>query len=209
MELFFSTGACSLAPHILLNEVSGNYKLHKVDMATRKTDTGLEFASVNPKNQVPTLKLENGEILTENAVVLQHIADKYPEKNLLPKWGTWERTKANEWLNFVATEIHKGMGIFFALDRLMSNQEAKEEFRKNQTAALGKKFSYLSEHLSKNQFLLGNHFTAPDAYLFTILNWHGFLKIDLTPWPHLMGYMERVKSRPAVQAAMRKEGLIK
>lgn len=206
MELYFGVGACSLAPHILLREAGANFKTHKVDLRTKQTDSG-DFREINPKGQVPALKTDDGKVLTEVAVVLQYIADQNPDKNLLPKWGTWERYKANEWLNYVSSEIHKGMGLLFALDGILQTPESKLEFRKNYIAALGKRFDYLSNHLTQNQYLMGNQFSAPDTYLFTILNWHNFLKVDLTPWPNLMSYMERVKSRPSVQAAFQAEGL--
>jgi glutathione S-transferase len=208
MKLYYSPGACSMASHILLHETGAKHQSDNVDMKTKKTASGEDFNQVNPKSQVPTLKTNDGQILTESAVVLQYISEQHPEKNLLPKWGTWERFKANEWLNYVATEIHKGMGILFAVDRMVAHPQGKEELRKSSVEAMGKKFDYLSKHLKENQFMLGQQFSAVDAYLFTILNWHGFLKVDMTKWPTLMGYMEKVKSRPSVQAAMKAEGLI-
>jgi glutathione S-transferase len=208
MKLYFSPGACSMAPHIVLHELGAQFQSEKVDLKEKKTSTGESYLGINPKGQVPALKTSEGKLLTENAVIMQYMADQYTEKNLLPKWGTWERYQANEWLNYVATEIHKGMGVLFAADRLVPSKEGNAEFRKNAVAALGKKFDHLSNHFKEHLFLLGDQFSAADAYLFTILNWHGWLKVDLTPWPALLGFMERVKARPAVQATMKAEGLI-
>ena len=208
MKLYFSPGACSLAQHIVLAEVGAQYETVMVNMKTKTLMSGEDYHKINPKSQVPALQTNDGQILTENAVILQYLAEQYPEKDLLPKYGSWERYHANEWLNYVATEIHKGMGLLFAVDRVITNKEGNEEMKKNWKAGLGKKFDYLSQHLQKQPFMLGSKFSVVDAYLFTILNWHGMLKVDLTPWPVLMGYLEKVKSRPAVQQAMKAEGIL-
>lgn len=209
MKLYFMPGACSLSPHIVLKEIGAQFEAVRVtNKDGKKTIENGDFSKVNPKGQVPTLQTDDGKILTEGAVIVQYIADKYPEKNLLPKWGTWERYKANEWLNFVASELHKNLGILFGLDRTVTNAEGNAQFREGMKQNLAKKFDFLSEHFKTNQFLMGHQFTAADAYLFTVLSWHGMVKVDLTPWPQLLGFMERMKSRPTVQAAMKAEGLI-
>lgn len=209
MKLYFSPGACSLSPHIVLKEVGAQFEAVKVTTKDgKKTIENGDFSKINPKGQVPTFETDDGKILTEGAAIVQYIADKYPDKNLLPKWGTWERYKANEWLNFVASEMHKTLGGLFVLDRWVTNKEGNEQYREGVRTALAKKFDYLSEHFKNNQFLLGNQFSAADAYLFTVLNWHSLVKVDITPWPQLLGFMERVKSRPTVQAAMKAEGLM-
>jgi len=207
MKLYFSPGACSMAPHIVLEEMGIKYETEKVDLKTRKTAGGEDFTKVNPKSQVPTLKTNDGQILTEGAVIMQYVADQQPEKHLLPKWGTFERYRANEWLNYVATEIHKTMGSLFAADRMVPNKEANTQFRANVVEGLNKKFDYLNTHLGKNQFILGSQFSAADAYLFTILSWHNHVKVDLAPFKNLLGFMERVGTRPAVQKVLKAEGL--
>jgi glutathione S-transferase len=207
-KLYYSPGACSLAPHIALVESGIQFTTEKVDLKAKTTASGKNFLDINPKGQVPTFETKDGKILTENAVILQYIADQVPEKEMLPKMGTWERYHANEMLNFVATEIHKGMGIFFALDRVLPNPEASAEFRKNWTENLARKFDHLATHLKSHTYILGKNFSLVDAYAFTILNWHQMLKVDLTKWPTLMGYMEKVKTQPSVQKAMKEEGLI-
>lgn len=208
MKLYFSPGACSLSPHIALQEAGAQFQTEKVDLKTKKTATGADFLKINPKGQVPTFQVEEGKILTEGAVIVQYIADKFPEKNLLPKYGTWERVKANEWLNYIASDIHKTMGSLFAVDSMIPNKEGNEQFRMATKETMYRKFDYLATHLSTNQFLLGTQFSVVDAYLFTCMNWHKPLAMDLTKWPKLMGYMERVQTRPAVQTAMRAEGLL-
>lgn len=147
-------------------------------------------------------------MLTENAIILQYIADQFPEKNLLPAVGTWERYRANEWLNYVATELHKGMGFLFAADRFISHKEGNAELKKNYKEGLGRKFDHIAQHLKDQPFFLGDHFSAVDAYAFTILNWHGFLQVDLSKWPVLVGYLDKMKALPPVQAAMKAEGLL-
>ena len=207
-KLYFSPGACSLSPHIALVESGIPFTLDKIDMKTRTTSTGKNFREINPKGQVPTIETQDGKVLTEGAAILQYIADQFPEKEFLPKAGTWDRAHANEVLNFIASDLHKGMGFLFSIDSLVTNKEGNEELRKNSVYNLGKKFDYLTSLLKNQPFLLGQKFSFVDAYAFTILNWHGGLKIDLTPWPTIMGYMEKVKSQPSVQKAMKAEGLI-
>lgn len=207
-KLYFSPGACSLSPHIALVESGIPFTLDKIDMKTRTTSTGKNFREINPKGQVPTIETQDGKVLTEGAAILQYIADQFPEKEFLPKAGTWDRAHANEVLNFIASDLHKGMGFLFSIDSLVTNKEGNEELRKNCVQNLGKKFDYLTSLLKNQPFLLGQKFSFVDAYAFTILNWHGWLKIDLTPWPTIMGYMEKVKSQPSVQKAMKAEGLI-
>lgn len=208
MHLYFAPGACSLAPHIALEALGLKHELHHVDMKTKMIKTGKNLMEINPKSQVPVLQTQDGTILTECAVILQYLADQVPDQKLLPPVGSLERYKAQEWLNYVAAELHKGLGFLFMANHLHKDNQASEELRNNWIQSLGKKFEYLSRKLSEQPFLLGSQFSAVDAYAFTILNWHQMLKIDLTKWPSLMGYMERVKSQPAVQRALKAEGLI-
>jgi glutathione S-transferase len=200
MKLYYSQGACSLAPHIALHEADLAYTLEPVNLKTKTIREG-DYTKVNPKGYVPALKLDNGELLTEVAVILQYIADLKPDARLFPKAGTPERWKALEWLNFVATEIHKGFGPLW-------NPSMPAEGKEMAKATLGKKFGYISERLSGN-FLLGQQYSIVDCYLFTVLNWSPMVGVDLSPWPELGRYIERVRNRPAVQAAMKSEGLIK
>ena len=207
-KLYFSPGACSLSPHIALTESGIPFTIDKIDMKTRTTSTGKNFKEINPKGQVPTIETKEGKVLTEGAAILQYIADQFPEKEFLPKHGTWERTHANEVLNFVASDLHKSMGFLFSIDSLVTHKEGNEELRKNSIHNLGKKFDYISDLLKNQPFLLGPKFSFVDAYAFTVLNWHGWLKIDLANWPTIVSYLDRVKAQPSVQKAMKAEGLI-
>ncbi len=206
-KLYFSPGACSLASHIALIECGLPFTTEKVDMKTKTTTTGKNFNEINPKSQVPTIETKDGKVLTEGVAILQYISDQAPEKEFLPRPGTWERTQAIEGLSSVS-ELHETMGFFFSVDRLITNKEGNAEIRKNWTEGLSKKFDFFSNQLKNQPFLLGNKFTAVDAYAFAVLSWHNMLKIDLTKWPTIMGYMEKVKMQPSVQKAMKTEGLI-
>ncbi len=206
MTLFYSPGACSLAPHIVLLETGAKFTLEKVDLKTKQYSGG-DFKKINPKGAVPTIQLDNGEVLTEGAVVLQYLADLKPEAELMPKAGTWERYKTQEWLNFVASDIHKGFGVLFAASRWVANAEGNDQLKSSAREALSAKLNLVAERLEKNDFLMGKTFTAPDAYLFTCLRWSAAMSVDLKKWPSITKFMERVAARPKVQAAMKSEGL--
>ncbi len=201
MKLYYSPGACSMAPHIVLREAGVAHALEPVDLKTRRYKGG-DYARVNPKGYVPALELEDGQLLTEVGTIIQYVADLKPEKGLMPQSGAFERYRAQEWINFISSEIHKS---FSPLWRDTTPAETREAFKET----LAKRFDHLSERLKSNQFLMGDRFMAPDAYLFTVLNWSPIVGVDLSKWPALMGFMERVKTRPAVREAMKDEGLVK
>ncbi len=201
MKLYFTPGACSLAPHIALREAGLQFDIDKVDLATKKTASGEDFMKVNPKGYVPTLQTGDGNVLTEAGVLVQYIADQKPESGLAPKPGTMERYRMMEWINFIATEIHKGFGPLW-------NPQAPAETKAAATAALGKRFETLNAHFAAQPYLMGNTFTVADGYLFTVVNWANFHKMDLSKWPKLGEFMGRVAARPKVQEALRAEGLI-
>ncbi|MDA8365285.1 MAG: glutathione transferase GstA [Gammaproteobacteria bacterium] len=202
MKLYFTPGACSMAPHIVLREAGLQCELQKVDLSKHQTDAGEDYYKINPKGYVPALRLDNGELLTEVAVILQYLADQKPGSSLSPRAGTMDHYRVIEWLNFISSEVHKQFGPMF-------NPKITAEWKQNQISALGRRFDYLSERLDGNEFLFGGKFTIADAYLFTILNWTGFLNIDLGKWPLLRDYMAHIAARPAVQEAMKEEGLLK
>jgi glutathione S-transferase len=202
MKLYFTPGACSMAPHIVLREAGITFDLEKVHLATKQTAHGEDYAKINPKGYVPAIRLDDGQILTEAAVILQYLADQKPESGLAPKPGTMDRYRLMEWLNFVTSEIHKQFGPLF-------NPKVTGEWKENQMKMLRRRFDYLTERFTGKQYLMGDKFTVADAYLFTILNWSNFLKFDLGRWPTLKDYMARVGARPAVKEAMKVEGLIK
>jgi glutathione S-transferase len=201
MKLYYSPGACSLAPHIALKEAGLTFNLESVNLETKKTGSGADFTKINPKGYVPALELPGGQLLTESVAIMQYIADQRPESGLMPKGGM-ERYRAQEWLNFVSTEIHKGMGALF-------NDKFSAETKDLLKANLGKRLDYLNDQVKGKQFVMGSQYTVVDGYLFTCLNWSHWLKFDLTKWPNVMGHLERVANRPATQAAMTAEGLNK
>lgn len=202
MKLYYSPGACSLAAHITLCESGLTFELERVDLKTKKTQSGDDFLTINPKGYVPALLMDDDEILTEVAVVTQYIADLAPKTSLAPPQDSLERYRLQEWLNFIATEFHKGIGIFF-------NPGIPVDFQKVLFNKLNLRFAYLQEKLEKQVYLMGDTFTIADAYLFTILRWTIPLHIDISPYGAITQYVDRVGTRPCVQVAMRGEGLIK
>src|SRR3954449_10201832 len=202
MKLYYTPAACSLAPHIVAREAGLKLEIEKVDLPGKKTETGADFSKINPKGYVPALGLDNGEVLTEVATLVQYLADQAPQSGLAPASGTMERYRLQEWLTFVSTEIHKGFGPLWKPD----TPEAMRDIVK---ANLAKRFAYLDQRLASRPFLTGERFTAADPYLFTVVNWTNFHNIDLKPYPNLAGFMQRVAARPAVQQALQAEGLLK
>jgi glutathione S-transferase len=202
MKLYYAPGACSLAPHIGLREAGYQFDLEQVDLAAKKTKSGADYTKINGKGYVPALQLDSGEVITEAPVILQYIADQKPESGLAPKAGTMERYRTQEWLNFVTSELHKGFGILFS-------PALPENARPAVIDRLGQRLDFLAKQLDGKPYLTGDKFTAPDAYLFTVLSWAPHLKISLDRWPTLKTYVERVAGRPQVQAALKAEGLAK
>ncbi len=202
MKLYFAPGACSMAPHIVLREAGYRFEMDKVDHATKRTASGEDFRQVNPNGYVPALKLDDGQVLTEGAVIMQYLADQRLESGLAPKAGTMERYRLMEWLNFISSEVHKTLGALF-------NPKITPEWRDNQVALFGRRCNYLAQALGNKPYLMGDKFSIADAYLFTVLSWTGYLKVDMGQWPTLKDYLARVNARPAVKETMRAEGLIK
>ena len=200
MKLYYVPGACSLAPHIALREAGLAFEIDKMDPATRRTTDGEDYLKVNSKGSVPALRLDNKEVLTEVAVILQYIADQKPEAGLAPAAGRLERYRLAEWLNYISSELHKQLGPFF-------NPKLPSEWRENQLNLLAKRFDILAARLKNQPYLMGNSFTVADAYLFVVLNWTNLFKLDMSKWPTLTDYLGRIAARPAVQAALKAEGL--
>jgi glutathione S-transferase len=202
MKLFYASGACSLSPHIVAQEAGIELRLQKVDLKSKTMASEGDFWGVNPKGYVPTLELDNGEILTEGPVIVQYLADLKPEKGLAPAAGTFERYRLQEWLGFVNSELHKSYSPLF-------RPETPAETRADRLAYLKRRYETVEKRLADRPYLMGGAFTVADAYLFTVTNWAGHVKFDLSPFPNVRAFQERVAARPAVQAAMRAEGLIK
>jgi glutathione S-transferase len=195
MKLYFSPNACSLASHIVLRELALPFELIRVDNQKKLTADGDDFLQINPKGYVAALQLDNGEVLTEGAAILQYLADLVPEAGLAPANGSWERVRLQEWLNFVSSEIHGGLGVLFK-DAIPD--EVKALFK----ATLFKRFAILVQTLERQDYLLGARFSVADAYLFVVLRWAGFFDIDLQQWPALAKFQQRIGERPAVIAAL-------
>ncbi len=198
MKLYYSPGACSLSPHIVLNEAHLPYELVRVDLKTKKMEDGEDFLRVNPKGYVPVLRLDDGAILTEGPAIVQYLADLRPETRLAPPAGTLERYRLQEWLNFISSELHKQFSPLF-------NPQTPEPMREAQKQRLGGRFDLVVSSLDGHDFLMPQGFTVADAYLYTILTWSPAVGLSLDPWPKLRSYMERVQKRPGVSAALAKE----
>jgi glutathione S-transferase len=199
MKLYYTTGACSMASNIALREAGIPFEMSKVDKRTKRVD-GVEFVTINPKGYVPALRLDDGQVLTENVAVLQYIADLNPAAKLAPPAGTMERYRLQEWLSFINSEVHKAFSPLFS-------SEATEETKTYARNYLAKRLAYLEGALGDNKYVMGDQFTVADAYLFTVLGWGAHVGVDIGP--KLKSYVDRVRARPQVIEAMTAEGLIK
>ena len=202
MKLYFSPGACSLSPRIVLREAGLDFSAEQVDLRTKQTAGGADYRLVNPKGVVPALMLKDGAVLTEGPAIVQFLADLVPEKKLAPVAGSFERYRLAEWLNYIGTEVHKGFSPLF-------NRAASQDTREAAIAHLATRFDFLARSLEGRDYLMGERFTVADAYLFTVLSWCGFTNVDLSRWPVLQAFHARVALRPAVQQALSDEGLNK
>ena len=197
MKLYYSPGACSQAPHIALHETGLPFEIAKVDLATKRLESGEDYNAINPKSAVPAIVMDDGGLLTENAVVLQYIADHAPEARLIPPVGTLARYRALEWLNYIATELHKGFGPLF---------HPTGEPRAHAIGALEAKFAYVNGRLGAGPYLAGNDISVADFYLFVVLGWARIFHIDLARWPALAAVRARLLERPSVRVALHAEG---
>jgi glutathione S-transferase len=201
-KLYYSPGACSLSPHIALREAGLPFELAMASTKTKKLADGSDFNAINPKSQVPVLELDNGERLTEGPVIVQYIADQAPAKGLIPAAGTMARYRVQEWLNFITSELHKGFSPLF-------NPAMPEEGKALARAKLGERLAWVDGQLAGKSYLMGDSFTVADGYLFTVAGWGKYVGVDISGLAHLSAYMGRVAARPAVQEALKAEGLIK
>lgn len=202
MKLYYSPGACSLSPHIALHEAGLAFTPVLASTKSHKLQDGTDFYTINPLGYVPVLELDDGTRLREGPVIVQYIADQAPLKMLAPQNGSLQRYRLQEWLNFISTEIHKG---FTPLFKPNTPDDYKPIARDN----LLQRLTWVDSQLADKQYLMGDHFTVADAYLFTVSNWTAPTKLDISGLSNLAAYRERVAARPAVQAAMKAEGLIK
>jgi len=202
MKLYYAPGACSLSPHIVAREAGVDVQLVKVDLKAKKTETGEDYLKINPKGYVPALQLDDGSVLTEGPAIVQYLADRAPGKHLVPAAGTAERYRQLEWLNYISTELHKQYSPLFS-------EATPEATRQQEFDYLTKRYAFVEKSLDGNPYLTGDTFTAADAYLFTITNWSRVVKYDLSKFPKLLAFQKRVAGRPAVQQALKAEGLTK
>lgn len=199
MKLYHFPGSSSQYTHILLREAGFDFELEKVDLAAKKTESGTDFRAVNPKGCVPALVLDDGEILTEGTAIAQYLADQKPAAGLIPEAGTMDRTRFNEWLSFLSSELDRAMQPLFIYPDLSVENRAKV------VARVEMRLDYLDGRLKDRTYLCGDAFTIADAYCFMILNWAGYLEMDLARWPHAKRYHEGIAARSRVREALAAE----
>lgn len=204
MKLYFSEGACSMASHIALNEAGAKYT--PVPVSFEKGDNEKpQFLGMNPTGAVPVLELDNGKVLTEGAAIMEYIASQYPQANLAPKFDTFEYFQFRKWMNFLATEVHKGFSPLWGLSYITKDTKAQEDIRNFTVHGLEEKFAILDNEFSKNQFLCGSQYTVADGYLFTLMSWCPYVKVDYSKFKYLAAYVARIGERPAVLKTIKLE----
>lgn len=204
MKLFYSKGACSLVVRIIINELGLKAQFEAVDLKDKKTETGQDFYAINPKGSVPLLQTDDGQFLSENAAILQYLADNTrnaASDHLLPEVGSFQRYRVLEWLNYVTTELHKSYGVLFS--QAIPEQDKKEIF----IPLLISKFKFVNQHLEKSAYLCGEEYSLADAYLFVMLMWSAHFKIDLNEYSALKKYFEKLKQRKPIQQSLQDEGI--
>ena len=202
MKLYYTPGACSQAPHIILHEAGLPHDSARVDLRAKKLDDGSDYLRINPKGYVPALELDDGQVLTEGPAIVQFLADRRPEAGLVPAAGTFERYRVVEMLGYLNSELHKTYSPLF-------NPNTSQEVRAERHEYLKKRYALIEQQLTGRDYLFGERFGVADAYLFTLTNWAKTVKLDLSDFPSLLAFQQRVAARPAVQAALKAEGLIK
>jgi len=202
MKLYFSPGACSLSPHIVLCEAGLAHTIEKTNLRSKMTDSGVDFKTINPKGAVPALQLDDGSVLTEGPAIVQYLADLVPEKHLAPAAGTMARYRLMETLNYIGTELHKTFSPLF-------NPASTDAAKAAAINMLTPRIDFMSKQLGDADYLGGKQFTVADAYLFVVLSWSAHVNVSLATWPNIEAFLARVAARPAVHAAMVAEGLIK
>lgn len=201
MKLYYSPGACSLSPHIIIKELNLDVDLEAVDLSTHKTASGRNYFEINSRGQVPILELDNGEIIAEGPIITQYLAEKSGNKSIYPACGTLERYRVHEWQNYITSELHKSYTPLF-------NPDFDVESKRLHSKILLKKYEWMNEKLKTLTFLANNHFTIADSYFFTVTSWAEFVKLDLSHLTYLQNYLERIAAKPSVQEALKAEGLL-
>ena len=201
MKLYYAPGACSLCPHIVARELGIDIDIEKTDTKTKRTASGVDYLTINPKGYVPTIELDDGQVLTEGPALVQYLADQKPEAGLVPPPGTMERYRMQEMLGYINSELHKTYSPLF-------NDATPQETRNERLAYLKKRYALLDQQLAKQPYLFGDRFSVADAYLFVVTSWASFVKLDLSGFPNVLAFQKKVAARPAVKAAMKAEGLV-
>ncbi|HKC43551.1 MAG TPA: glutathione transferase GstA [Burkholderiales bacterium] len=201
MKLYYAPGACSLSPHIVARELGIDIDIEKTDTKTKRTASGVDYLTINPKGYVPTIELDDGQVLTEGPALVQYLADQKPEAGLVPPPGTMERYRMQEMLGYINSELHKTYSPLF-------NDATPQETRNERLAYLKKRYALLDQQLAKQPYLFGDRFSVADAYLFVVTSWASFVKLDLSGFPNVLAFQKKVAARPAVKAAMKAEGLV-
>ena len=201
MKLYYAPGACSMAPHIVAREAGHTFDLERVDIPNKRTADGGDYWKINPKGYVPALMLDDGQVLTEVGVICQYLGDQKPQAGLVPQSGTMERYRLMEMLNFTAAEVHKQLGALF-------NPKMTPEAKEIQLGYIDRRLGTLDKLLAGKQYAMGDKYSIADAYLFVVLNWTNFHRIDTAKWPNIQAFMKRMAARPKVQETMRAEGLL-
>ncbi|MFP5399599.1 MAG: glutathione transferase GstA [Gammaproteobacteria bacterium] len=202
MKLYYSPGACSLSPHIVLREAAIPFQPVVASTKTKKLADGTDFYTINPLGYVPLLELDDGQRLHEGPAIVQYVADQVPDRKLIPAWGTMERYRAIEWLNFISTELHKGFSPLF-------NPAMPEEAKALARTRLAERLKWVDAQLEGRDYLMGSQFSVPDAYLFVVAGWGRHVGVDIAGLKYLSAFMARMASRPAVLEALKAEGLTK
>ena len=202
MKLYYSPGACSLSPHIVLHEAGLAHEAIAAPTKTHQLADGTDYYTINPLGYVPFLALGDGRTLREGPAIVQYLADLVPEKKLAPAAGSFERYQLQEWLTFIGTEVHKNFSPFFG-------SNANDDYKASVKERLLSRLAFVDQQLAGKDYLMGAQFTVADAYLFTVSGWAKPVGLDLSHLQNLMAYRKRVGERPAVVAAMKAEGLLK
>jgi glutathione S-transferase len=200
MKLYFAPGACSLSPHIVLREAGAKFDLEQVDLREKKTKNGDDYWTINPKGQVPLLELDDGQMISEGPAIVQYVADKNPGAGIIPAAGSIDRYHLQGWLTHIGTELHKTYGPMF-------RPTTPDEYKKISKETLANKYKNIDKMLEGKQYLMGDKFTVADAYLYTVTRWAPRVEFDLSPFPNVKAFMERMNARPKVQEALKAEGL--
>jgi len=202
MKLFFTPGTCSLAPHIVLREAGLDAELLRVNLKTRQLADGSDYLAINPKGYVPAIALDDGSVLTEGPAIMQYLGDRKPESGVVPAAGTLARYRLQEWLGFINSELHKSFSALFHPELPEASHEAAR-------ANIARRLAVIEPVLARQPWLLGERFSAADAYLFVVVSWSQWTRVSLSDWPAVQAFIARVAERPAVKAALEAEAALK